>query len=160
MSAMKKISATITPGQSIAVKAALALLLAAAFMFSTGMALAGEEEGAGKAGAYGVEISESTGLPDSTQLRASSIDADTADSLAVEMFKGETEGAGRSGRYAVESSESTGLPDSTELEASFITAASVAAETFKGEDEGAGSAGRFAVESSESTGLPDTTIWK
>ena len=150
---MKKLLATLGSGQSIAVKAALALFLATAFTFSTGVALAGETEGAGKAGTFGAQISESTGLPDSTQAGVISSDPD---GLAVEMSKGEAEGAGKAGRYAAESSESTGLPDQTGFEAPSTAGSVVAAELSKGEAEGGGRAGRFAAESSESTGLPDT----
>jgi hypothetical protein len=151
---MKNLLGTISTEQSIAVKAALALILATAFTFSTGVALADEAEGAGKAGTFGAQISESTGLPDSTQPGAIS---STPAGLAVETSKGETEGAGKAGRYAAESSESTGLPDRTGFEASSAAGSVAVAEMSKGVAEGAGKAGRYAAENSESTGLPDTT---
>jgi len=156
MSTMKKLLSTISCGRAIVLKAVLALLIATASTYGPNLALAGEEEGAGRAGSYVAESSESTGLPDAIT-QPETFDVDPS-GLSVEMFKGEDEGAGMAGSYAVESSESTGLPDTVTKEESSIF--DVIVGIFKGEDEGAGTAGSYAVESSESTGLPDATIWK
>ena len=151
---MKKLLSK-SKGQFIAL---LALLAVTAVMFSTGVALAGEEAGAGIAGTYRVESSESTGLPDITQLGAFIGDAS---SLAVEMFKGEEVGAGHAGRYEVDSSESTGSPDAAmPIFGAFMSSISGLAEEMFTVEEGAGRAGHYEVESSESTGLPDLIIWK
>ena len=155
---MKEILPTISRGQSIVLTAAFALLVATVFTFSTGAALASEEAGAGIAGTYWIESSESTGTPDITGLEAPNYRIDG--SLTVEMSNGENEGAGMAGSYAVESSESTGLPDITLAETDSTYEGSVTVETFHGEEAGVGSAGRYEVEISESTGLPDMTVLK
>jgi len=103
----------------LTLKSALALLLATAFVLSTGvvMAVAGEEEGAGGAGSYAVESSESTGLPDMTEAAAQDPAIANHDpDPRGEILKGEEEGAGREGKFEVQSSESTGLPDVTLFE--------------------------------------------
>jgi len=96
-------------------KSALALLIALAFSISTGavLAVAGEIEGAGTSNTYNVEISESTGLPDSTQPAQEEEFMEHGVKEPIKIMKSEEEGAGRAGRYEVESSESTGLPDVT-----------------------------------------------
>ena len=96
-------------------KSLFALLIALAFVISTGavLAVAGEIEGAGKADTYNVEISESTGLPDVTKPAQEEEFMEHGAKEPIKILSSEEEGAGRAGSYTVESSESTGLPDVT-----------------------------------------------
>ena len=179
---MKKLLETLSSGRTIALNAALALIIATAFAFSAAAAVAAEEEGAGSAGTYAVENSESTGLPDMTLFAPKSDASDPAILGCVmrtgaEAFKGEEEGAGSAGEYRFVSSESSGLPDTALLSVPKSDDREIASgsdtsgsdtvlclnvksgdELSQGEREGAGSAGRYAVENSESSGLPDATI--
>jgi hypothetical protein len=182
MLAMNKLLETLSSGQTIALKAALALLIATALTFSTAAAVAAEVEGAGSAGTYAVENSESTGLPDMTLFAPTSDASDPAILGCMirsgdEAFQGEEEGAGTAGGYRFLSSESSGLPDmalfneprghvsdlasgSDTSGTDIVLCLNVRSgdELSRGEREGAGSAGAYAVENSESSGFPDATI--
>ncbi|HUK99597.1 MAG TPA: hypothetical protein VLX29_01940 [Nitrospirota bacterium] len=100
----------------LSLKSPFALLIAAAFVLSTGLVSAAEKQGADTEGSYAVESSGSPGSPSMSESAQEPALAEHDAENAGPLTKGEEEDVGKSGGFDVQSSEPTGLPDVTQID--------------------------------------------